>query len=119
MVETTGEVLADLPDETLAELRHIIGQPPLSEAVLARLTSLRCIFNVESNLPDNMPYATAFARGIHGVTTGAVFAPPVAEIGPGFALVAAARHPPCGGPSVKPWRASGRARTASTEISAV
>jgi phosphoglycerate dehydrogenase-like enzyme len=33
-----------------------------------------------------MPYEEAFARGIHVVTTGAVFAEPVAEIGLGFAL---------------------------------
>ncbi len=33
-----------------------------------------------------MPYDLVFARGIHVVTTGAVFAQPVAEIGLGFAL---------------------------------
>ena len=86
VVATSDETLADLPDDVLAEVRHIIGQPPLSEGTLARMTALRCIFNVESNLLDNMPYAAAFARGIHVVTTGAVFAGPVAEIGLGFAL---------------------------------
>ncbi len=86
VVDTTDEGLADLPDETLTQVRHIIGQPPLTEGTLARMAGLRCIFNVESNLLDNMPYATAFARGIHVVTTGAVFAGPVAEIGLGFAL---------------------------------
>ena len=35
---------------------------------------------------DNMPYDDVFRRGIHVVTTGAVFAQPVAEIGLGFAL---------------------------------
>jgi phosphoglycerate dehydrogenase-like enzyme len=86
IVETTDEDLPALPDSLLADARYIIGQPPLSEAVLARLTSLRCIFNVESNLLNNMPYDQVFARGIHVVTTGAVFAQPVAEIGLGFAL---------------------------------
>ncbi len=86
VVETTDDALAGLPDATLAEVRHIIGQPPLSEGTLARMGGLRCIFNVESNLLDNMPYAQAFQRGIHVVTTGAVFAGPVAEIGLGFAL---------------------------------
>ena len=86
VVETTDATLADLPDAVLAEVRNIIGQPPLSDATLARMAGLRCIFNVESNLLDNMPCATAFARGIHVVTTGAVFAAPVAEIGLGFAL---------------------------------
>ncbi|MGQ0567588.1 MAG: hydroxyacid dehydrogenase [Gemmobacter sp.] len=86
VVETTDEALADLPDDVLTQVRHIVGQPPLSEGTLARMPGLRCIFNVESNLLDNMPYATAFQRGIHVVTTGAVFAGPVAEIGLGFAL---------------------------------
>ena len=36
-----------------------------------------------------MPYDEAFARGIHVVTTGQVFAEPVAEIGLGFALALA------------------------------
>lgn len=86
VVETTDETLPGLPDTVLAEARYIIGQPPLDEPLLARLAGLRCIFNVESNLLPNMPYAAAFARGIHVVTTGAVFAVPVAEIGLGFAL---------------------------------
>ena len=86
IVETTDEGLAALPDDVLARARYIIGQPPMDEALLARLTTLRCVFNVESNLLDNMAYEAAFARGIHVVTTGAVFAEPVAEIGLGFAL---------------------------------
>jgi phosphoglycerate dehydrogenase-like enzyme len=86
LVEAGAEEVAHLPDAVLAQARYIIGQPPLDEAALARMISLRCIFNVESNLFLNMPYDTVFARGIHVVTTGAVFAQPVAEIGLGFAL---------------------------------
>lgn len=86
IVETTDDALAALSDDTLSQARYIIGQPPLDEATLARLSALRCIFNVESNLLNNMPYDTVFRRGIHVVTTGAVFAQPVAEIGLGFAL---------------------------------
>ena len=86
IVETTDADLPALPDAVLGEARYILGQPPLDEATLARLSSLRAIFNVESNLLNNMPYETVFARGIHVVTTGAVFAQPVAEIGLGFAL---------------------------------
>lgn len=86
VVETTDEALSRLPPDTLAEARYIIGQPPLSEELLARMGSLRCIFNVESNLLPNMPYDRAFAQGVHVVTTGAVFAEPVAEIALGFAL---------------------------------
>ncbi len=86
IVETTDEGLPALPEEVLAEARYIIGQPPMDMALLARLPGLRCIFNVESNLLNNMPYDEVFRRGIHVVTTGAVFAQPVAEIGLGFAL---------------------------------
>jgi len=86
IVETTDEGLAALPEDLLAQARYVIGQPPMDETLLARLTTLRCVFNVESNLLDNMAYEAAFARGIHVVTTGAVFAEPVAEIGLGFAL---------------------------------
>jgi phosphoglycerate dehydrogenase-like enzyme len=86
LVETTDEALPGLDDAVLGAARYIIGQPPLDGPLLARLASLRCIFNVESNLINNMPYEQVFARGIHVVTTGAVFAEPVAEIGLGFAL---------------------------------
>ena len=86
LIETTDAALAGLEDAVLGEVRYIIGQPPLDAQTLARLSDLRCIFNVESNLINNMPYDQVFARGIHVVTTGAVFAEPVAEIGLGFAL---------------------------------
>jgi phosphoglycerate dehydrogenase-like enzyme len=89
VIETSDEALAALPDAVLSQAKYIIGQPPLSSGTLSRLTSLRCIFNVESNLLQNMPYDDVFARGIHVVTTGQVFAEPVAEIGLGFALALA------------------------------
>jgi phosphoglycerate dehydrogenase-like enzyme len=89
IVETSDEEIAGLPDALLARAKYIIGQPPLSSHTLSQLTSLRCIFNVESNLLQNMPYDEVFARGIHVVTTGQVFAEPVAEIGLGFALALA------------------------------
>jgi len=86
IVETTDEALAGLPDSVLGEARFIIGQPPLSADTLARLKSLRAVLNVESNLLNNMPYEVVFERGIHVLTTGAVFAEPVAELGLGMAL---------------------------------
>ncbi len=86
ILEVEADDVRRLPPETLAQVRHIIGQPPLDEAALAAMPGLRCVFNVESNLFLNMPYDVLFARGIHVVTTGAVFAEPVAEIGLGFAL---------------------------------
>lgn len=86
IVETTDEALPGLPDAVLAEARYIIGQPPLSEETLARLKGLKSVLNVESNLLNNMPYDTVFARGIHVLTTGQVFAVPVAELGLAMAL---------------------------------
>lgn len=86
VVETTDDALSALPADILAEARYIIGQPPLDDATLARMTGLRCIFNVETNLLLNMPYDEVFRRGIHVVMPGAVFAEPVAEMGLGMAL---------------------------------
>jgi phosphoglycerate dehydrogenase-like enzyme len=86
LVETDDDGVERLPTETLARARYILGQPPLSSETLAQLKSLRCIFNVESNLLQNMPYDEVFARGIHVVTTGLVFAQPVAEMGIAMAL---------------------------------
>ncbi|GLS20210.1 2-hydroxyacid dehydrogenase [Labrys miyagiensis] len=43
-------------------------------------------FQRGANLVNNMPYETLFARGIHVVTTGQVFAEPVAELGLAMAL---------------------------------
>ncbi|HVK92450.1 MAG TPA: hydroxyacid dehydrogenase, partial [Mycoplana sp.] len=74
IVEADPEDIAGLGDAVLSETRYIIGQPPLSAETLARMPKLRCILNVESNLINNMPYDVLFARGIHVVTTGQVFA---------------------------------------------
>ena len=71
---------------TLGEARYIVGQPPISPETLDQLKSLRCVFNVETNLINNMPYDTLFQRGIYVVTPGAVFAEPVAEMGLALAL---------------------------------
>ena len=86
LIEVEPGDIAGLSADILAQVSYIIGQPPLSRATLAAMVKLRCIFNVESNLLNNMPYDILFARGIHVVTTGAVFAKPVAELGLGLAL---------------------------------
>lgn len=86
VVETAPDRFALLGDAVLARAVYVIGQPPISDQTLAKLASLRCVLNVESNLINNMPYETLFQRGIHVVTTGAVFAEPVAELGLGLAL---------------------------------
>ncbi len=86
IVEADPETIAGLGDDVLSQTRFIIGQPPLDHATLARMPQLRAILNVESNLINNMPYDVLFARGIHVVTTGQVFAEPVAELGLAMAL---------------------------------
>lgn len=86
LVETTADQVAALDEGILREARYIIGQPPISETTLAQLASLKAVFNVETNLIDNMPYEEVFRRGIHVLTTGAVFAVPVAEMGMALAL---------------------------------
>ncbi len=86
IVEAATDGLDALPDATLAETRYVLGQPPIPAELLARMTGLRAVLNVESNLYLNMPYEILFQRGIHVLTTGAVFAEPVAEIGLAFAL---------------------------------
>lgn len=86
IVEADPENIAGLGDAVLSEARYIIGQPPLSAETLGRMPDLRAILNVESNLINNMPYEILFARGIHVVTTGQVFAEPVAELGLAMAL---------------------------------
>ena len=86
VVECEADSIALLDDDSLSRARYIIGQPPLDADTLEKLEQLRCIFNVESNLMDNMPYEVLFERGIHVVTTGAVFAEPVAELGLAMAL---------------------------------
>ena len=86
IVEADPEDIAGLGDAVLSEARYIVGQPPLSAETLGRMPNLRAILNVESNLLNNMPYEILFARGIHVVTTGQVFAEPVAELGLAMAL---------------------------------
>jgi phosphoglycerate dehydrogenase-like enzyme len=86
VVETTAPNVASLADDVLARARYIIGQPAISIDLLDQMTALRCVFNVETNLVDNMPYDVLFQRGIHVVTTGLVFAEPVAELGLAMAL---------------------------------
>ena len=78
--------LPQISDEILGRIRYVIGQPALPSSMLEKMTSLRCIFNVEGNLLNNMDYDLLFRRGVHVVTTGRVFARPVAELGLGLAL---------------------------------
>ena len=86
VLELEPEAVNALDSATLGRARYILGQPPLELATLQAMQSLRCIFNVETNLINNMPYDHLFAHGVHVVTTGAAFAQPVAELGLAMAL---------------------------------
>lgn len=86
IVEGEGVGAARVLDIHLPEASFIIGQPPLPRTLLERAKHLKAVFNVETNLTDNMDYAYCFQHGIHVLTTGRVFAQPVAEIGLGLAL---------------------------------
>ena len=86
LVEADPGAIAALDGGILAKARYLVGQPALSRETLGRMAALRAIFNVETNLVDNMPYEVLFERGIHVLTTGAVFAEPVAELGLALAL---------------------------------
>lgn len=86
IVEGEGAGAASVLDTHLPEAAFLIGQPPLPRALLEKAPKLKAIFNVETNLLDNMDYAYCFSHGIHVLTTGRVFAQPVAEIGLGMAL---------------------------------
>jgi hypothetical protein len=55
IVETTPEGVAALPANVLAEARYIVGQPPIAPETLDKMKALRCVFNVETNLINNMP----------------------------------------------------------------
>lgn len=86
IVEGVGPTLANTVDNHVAEASFIIGQPDLSTELLQKAKNLKAIFNVETNFLDNMDYDYCFSHGIHVLTTGRVFAAPVAEIGLGLAL---------------------------------
>lgn len=86
IVETTASSLSALPSEILQAVHYVLGQPPISDETLGVMKQLKAVLNVESNLVNNMPYPTLFERGIHVLTTGEVFAKPVAELGLGLAL---------------------------------
>lgn len=86
VVEVEPDAVDSLAADVLARVRYILGQPPLARGTLDAMTALRAVLNVESNLINNMPYDVLFQRGIHVLTTGAVFAEPVAELGLALAL---------------------------------
>ena len=84
--EGQGPTVSKVVEEHIAEASFVIGQPELPRHILQQARKLKAILNVESNFLDNMDYDYCFTNGIHVLTTGRVFAAPVAEIGLGMAL---------------------------------
>ncbi len=69
----------------------IIGQTPMPRERLERAPQLQLIANVESNFLPNIDYEECHRRNIYVLSTGPVFAQPVAEMALGLALAAARR----------------------------
>jgi len=73
-------------DRYIADAAIVVDQTDLPGARLDHATRLRAIINVEGNFLQNIDYETCFARGIHVLGIGPVFAQPVAEWALGAAL---------------------------------
>lgn len=78
-------------DRHLPRAIALIGQSPLDKARLDRAPRLRAVFNVESNFLPNVDYAECHRRGIPVLSTGPVYARPVAEMALGMAISLARR----------------------------
>ncbi len=80
-----------LIEEHLPDTVALIGQTALPKERLDRAPKLRFVANVESNFLPNVDYAECHRRNIYVVSTGPVFAQPVAEMALGMAIAAARR----------------------------
>ena len=56
VIEVAETEVSNLNPTILGAATFILGQPPLTKTTLSKMTSLRAVLNVESNLLDNMPY---------------------------------------------------------------
>jgi phosphoglycerate dehydrogenase-like enzyme len=98
-LEALGEVLwhdgspatEEHIERYLPEAVALIGQTALPKERLDRAPKLKVVFNVESNFLPNVDYEECHRRGIPVLSTGPVFAKPVAEMALGMALTSARR----------------------------
>lgn len=67
-------------EQHLPQTVAVIGQTPFDRARLDRAPHLRAIFNVESNFLPNLDYLECHRRGIPVLSTGPVYARPLAEM---------------------------------------
>lgn len=86
LIEWQGEDRTAFYARHLPQTEVLISQQPMEADRLALAPNLRVIFNVETNFLPNIDYEECFARGIHVLAPGAVFAAPVAEMALGMAL---------------------------------
>lgn len=98
-LEALGEVIwhdgspatEEYVDRNLPETVALIGQSALPRERLDRAPRLKVVFNVESNFLSNIDYLECHRRGIPVLSTGPIFAKPVAEMALGMALASARR----------------------------
>ena len=98
-LENLGQVLwhegspatDDHIEKYLPDTVALIGQTALSKERLDRAKNLKVVFNVESNFLPNVDYAEIQRRNIYMLSTGPIFAQPVAEMALGMALSVARR----------------------------
>lgn len=81
-----GPMPDEMVDRILPETVVLLGQTAMDTERLDLAPNLRGIVNVETNFLPNVDYAECFRRGIHVLTPGSAFAPPVAEIALGMAI---------------------------------
>lgn len=81
----------DYIEKYLPDTVALIGQTALSKERLERAKNLKVVFNVESNFLPNVDYAEIQRRNIYMLSTGPIFAQPVAEMALGMALSVARR----------------------------
>jgi phosphoglycerate dehydrogenase-like enzyme len=86
VIEWRGEDRDAFYARHLPRTEVVISQQAMGAERLAMAPHLRAIFNVETNFLPNVDYDACFARGIHVLAPGAVFAAPVAEMALGMAL---------------------------------
>ncbi len=86
VIEWQGEERDAFYARHLPQTEVLISQQAMGGDRLGMAPHLRVIFNVETNFLPNVDYDACFARGIHVLAPGAVFAAPVAEMALGMAL---------------------------------
>ncbi len=86
VVAEDGPMPDEVVDAHLADTVLVIGQTALPRERLNRMTALKAVINVETNLLPNIDYQACQERGIWVLTPASAFASAVAEAALGMAL---------------------------------